>query len=135
MIYFYYNAWAVLRLGVDCGVGCLSIPSGPDRRHPHHESAGTWRVWMRDRGFRAPRSIYKHTQAVQWGYIARRAWGSAKNSRISARQPLSLSPLLEHFGIHHDDEGYRSGNTGLGSSSLIAHVLHSPPPPTRTALY
>jgi hypothetical protein len=25
-------------------------------------------------------------------------------------------------------------HTGLGSSSLIAHVLHSPPPPTRTAL-
>ena len=25
-------------------------------------------------------------------------------------------------------------HTGLGSSSLIAHVLHSPPPPPRTAL-
>ena len=24
-------------------------------------------------------------------------------------------------------------HTGLGSSSLVAHVLHSPPPPTRTA--
>jgi hypothetical protein len=24
--------------------------------------------------------------------------------------------------------------TDLGSSSLIVHVLHSPPPPTRTAL-
>ena len=25
-------------------------------------------------------------------------------------------------------------HTGLGSSSLVAHVLHYPPPPTRTAL-
>ena len=26
-------------------------------------------------------------------------------------------------------------HTGLGSSSLVAHVLHYPPPPTRTALF
>jgi hypothetical protein len=54
-----------------------------------------------------------------------------------SRTPLLLPLLLSHNlpipRVHECVMG-RLVHTGLGSSSLVAHVLHSPPPPTRTAL-
>ena len=54
-----------------------------------------------------------------------------------SRTPLLISLLLSHnlpTPRVHECVMSRLIHTGLGSSSLIAHVLHSPPPPTRTAL-
>jgi hypothetical protein len=46
--------------------------------------------------------------------------------------------IADGVGFVHAGKAYTHSNKthkGLGSSSLIAHVLHYPPPPTRTALY
>jgi hypothetical protein len=57
---------------------------------------------------------------------------------LLARAPLLLATLLSHtipFPRVHLCVVVRLVHTSLGSSYLIAHVLHDPPPPTHTALY
>jgi hypothetical protein len=57
---------------------------------------------------------------------------------VPSRAPLRIPLLLSHnlpFPRVHWCVMDRLAHTGLGSSSLVAHVLHYPPPPTRTALY
>jgi hypothetical protein len=54
-------------------------------------------------------------------------------SRTPLLPPLLLSHNLPTPRVHWCVMS-RLIHTGLGSSSLIAHVLHSPPLPTRTAL-
>ena len=56
-----------------------------------------------------------------------------------SRAPLLLPLLLSTLSPSPLRSQVRSVmgslvHTGLGSSSLVPHVLHSPPPPTRTAL-
>ena len=61
---------------------------------------------------------------------------------VIATQPIGLFPFQARGILPVPEEQSRlkhwvphgSHHTGLGSSSLIAHVLHYPPPPTRTAL-
>jgi hypothetical protein len=49
---------------------------------------------------------------------------------------ITAGPPVLKYRVPHGSQCVmgRLIHTGLGSSSLIAHVLHSPPPPTRTAL-
>jgi len=58
---------------------------------------------------------------------------------LLARAPLLLATILSHTTIPfprvHWCVVVRLVHTSLGLSYLIAHVLHYPPPPTRTALY
>jgi hypothetical protein len=69
-------------------------------------------------------------------------WVRFPNERNQGKQ---AHPVLKYRVPHGSQLKYRVPHgsqcvlgrlihTGLGSSSLIAHVLHSPPPPTRTAL-
>jgi hypothetical protein len=59
-------------------------------------------------------------------------WVRFPNERNQGKQ---AHPVLK-YRVPHGSQCVlgRLIHTGLGSSSLIAHVLHSPPPPTRTAL-
>ena len=56
-------------------------------------------------------------------------WVRFPNERNQGKQ---AHPVLK-YRVPHESQS-RLVHTGLGSSSLISHVLHSPPPPTRTAL-
>ena len=60
----------------------------------------------------------------------------------SGQPPSGLSGFSPPFGTEFSSTGFlgsqcvmgRLVHTGLGSPSLVAHVLHYPPPPTRTVL-
>ena len=60
-------------------------------------------------------------------------WVRFPNERNQGKQ---THPVLK-YRVPHGSQCVMSRliHTGLGSSSLIAHVLHSPPPPTRTASF
>jgi hypothetical protein len=78
------------------------------------------------------------TQTGRYGRLYSRRWLCARrSSRRTARNPpstLSSFSLLRRASHKTQCVMSRLIHTGLGSSSLIAHVLHYPPPPTRTAL-
>jgi hypothetical protein len=64
--------------------------------------------------------------------------GSHFSSHAPSHAPLLLATLLSHnipFPRVHKCVMGKLVHTCLGSSYLIAHVLHCPPPPRRTQLY
>jgi len=67
------------------------------------------------------------------GKVANRDWHEISACAIKNETFLLLSHNLPLPRVHKCVMG-RPVHTGLSSSSLVAHVVHYPPPPTRTAL-
>ena len=104
---------------------------------PLKPSQGDWE----EQGFfdgTPPNLLGSIPKGVEWRSMARRSKPSSSLSLAAS----SIMASVFHSGLPHSGAFYvflsinnlgRLVHTSLGSSFLIAHVLHCPPPPAHTA--
>ena len=118
-------------------------------KHTHFTATGMFSQRNKSDSFRYERAAFYQSLESKVALAAAKAAALRINLNVescgvvappmqaSSRAPLLIPLLLSHnlpfLRVHQCVMG-RLVHTGLGSSSLVAHVLHYPPPPTRTAL-
>ncbi len=80
----------------------------------------------------------RYTRGLGWRMHCGAEVTESSTNKQHHHHPLLLATLLSHTSLFprvHWCVVVSLVHTSLGSSYLIAHVLHYPPPPTHTALY